>query len=348
MTAIDLPPWLHAPLRRAGDALASGRLAHGLLVCGPPRIGKQAFAYALAKTLLCRARVDGMACGHCRDCTLFAASGPIDASLTRPDGSLSLPLGRPGHPDARMLGYERNDKTGKMYSVLTVDQIRALGEWLALTSQRGGAQVAVIDPASAMNENAANALLKTLEEPLPGRYLMLCCESPMQLPATIRSRCQRIVLQLPSVDVALAWLREQGHAQAPARTALMAARGNPGLAAHWLANGLLALRESVHADLAAIAQGKRGPLEMAAAWLGDERTGERLCFAAEHALERASAQPAGSSVDDSSSGRVTDVAKLAAWFDDANHTRDLLRTPIRADLALADLLRRWRQAASVA
>lgn len=327
MVVNDLAPWLWAPMRRALEALASDRLAHALLVCGPAHIGKRTFADVLARSLLCRERVDGMACGRCRDCVLFAAGT---------------------HPDLRAIGLAENEKTGTMRKEIVVEQVRDLGAWFALTSQRGGAQVATIEPASAMNANAANALLKTLEEPMPGRYLLLLCDSPMQLVATIRSRCQRIVLQPPEGAVALDWLRARGHADELARSALAAARGHPGLAAHWIDNGLLALRESVRADLAAVAADRKRPLDIAAAWLADGKAEQRLAFAADLAVDLQarvqSAELAAQDGDGWKLERVGDPQRLAAWFDGANRIRDLLRTPVRADLALAGLLRDWRDA----
>ncbi|HEY2346615.1 MAG TPA: DNA polymerase III subunit delta' [Xanthomonadaceae bacterium] len=319
----DLAPWLHAPLRRALDALASGRLAHALLVCGPPHIGKRAFADALARTLLCRERVDGLACGHCRDCTLYGAGT---------------------HPDWRDIGLEENEKTKVLRKEIVIEQVRDLGAWFALTPQRGGAQVARVDPASALNHNAANALLKTLEEPMRDRYLLLSCVSPMQLSATIRSRCQRIVLQSPDAATALDWLRSRGFDATLAASALASARGHPGLAAHWIDAGLLALREAVRADLVALAGDRALPLEVATAWLADESAEQRLAFAADLAADL-HAQALGAAAQGGwRTQRVANLQKLALWFDSVNRTRELLRTPIRADLALAGLLRDWRDA----
>ncbi len=315
-------PWLHDPLRRTLDALAADRLAHALLVCGPAHIGKRAFAEALAQSILCRERVDGAACGHCRGCVLFAAGT---------------------HPDMQRVCLEENEKTKVMRKEIVIEQVRDLGAWFALTPQRGGAQVALIGPASLMNQNASNALLKTLEEPMPGRYLLLLCESPMQLSATIRSRCQRIVLQPPSSQSASDWLRGRGHAAELAESALAAAHGHPGLAAHWIEAGLLALRESVRTDLAALSSGRAQPLGIATAWLADAHIEQRLAFAAELALDQQARQLGVPGAASSSLARM-DLPRLAAWFDHANRTRALLRTPIRQDLAVAELLRDWRNA----
>ncbi len=339
-----LASWQQTPLRRALDALANERLAHALLVCGPRHIGKRVVADALSQTLLCRERVDGLACGRCRNCELFSARTPVDPREVRPDGSLVHPNGRSSHPDFRIVSYEMNEKTkpSKMFGVITVDQMRELGGWFALTSQRGGAQVAVIEPANAMNENASNALLKTLEEPMRERYLVLLCDSPMQLSATIRSRCQRIELHPPSTLEGLAWLRARGHGESVAQSALTAARGHPGLAAHWTEEGLLSLRDSVRADLSAIATGRARALDVAAAWLADEQADQRLAFAADVAVDL-HVEAFGTAAPRATRAMANpDFQKLSAWFDAANRTRSLLRSPIRSDLALAGLLRDWR------
>jgi len=188
-------------------------------------------------------------------------------------------------------------------------------------------QVAIIDPADALGHAASNALLKTLEEPLPGRYLWLVSTEPERLAATIRSRCQRLALGLPPRDEALAWLHAQGHAEDTADEALTAARGHPGLADHWLTSGGLELRRAVAADLAALRRNETAASELAQRWNEDELLAERLYHAADLAVTHAA--------------RTNDplkVRRLAAWFEHANRTRALLRTPVRAELAVTELL----------
>lgn len=357
----QLAAWQRAPFARALEALVGGRLAHALLFCGPERIGKRAVAERLAQALLCRDRnSDGDACGHCRSCRLFAARTPGKPIEVTSDGRPLHPNGRPGHPDFGTITFEINEdaEKEKLRSEISVKQIRTLGERFALTPQQGGAQVALIDPADGMNTSAANALLKSLEEPLDNRYVMLVSAHPEQLPATIRSRCQRIEFRLPDAADAIAWLQARGHPADAAQSALDAARGNPGVAAHWLEDGLLEIRERVRADLVALAQPASArsaaqPLRLAAAWLADDAAAQRLEFAAEFALELQAllvgVQPARSEAarSDQTLARLTagaDFQKLSTWFDSANRTRELLRTPIRADLALAGLLRDWREA----
>ena len=328
-------PWQQRAYARAAQAIDEGRLAHGLLICGSARLGKRAVAEALAQRLLCEARAPGAEpCGRCRGCRLFASRSQRETVETRPDGTLAHPWGRPGHPDAFFVGHVLNEKASppKMRTEIVIEQIREVSEKLALTPQYGGAQVVVVDPADAVNNAASNALLKTLEEPQPGRYLWLVSAQPARLPATIRSRCQKLELRLPAHDEARAWLQAQGHAAKAAADALQAARGHPGLAHAWLQEGGMALRREIAEDLQQVAAGRAGAVPTAKRWTSGDDAELRLRFAADLALEQAA-----SGLTDPGRNR-----RLAAWFDMANRTRDLLRTTVRGDLAVAELLLRWR------
>jgi len=169
--ATELPRWLEAPRRRASTALRANRLPHALLVQGPPGWGQAALARALALEMLERDRADA----------------PADiAELAHPDLRWVLPEGK-----------------GEQ---IRIDAIRALAEFASQTPQIAPCKVAVLVPADALNEHAANALLKTLEEPPGSTYLLLVTEAPADLLPTIRSRCQRLdVVSAPRADV-LAWV----------------------------------------------------------------------------------------------------------------------------------------------
>lgn len=316
-----LAPWQQRVFDGVLASLAEGRLGHALLFTGAPMMGKGRAVEMLARRLLCRTPgPDGLACGHCRGCELFAAGT---------------------HPDFKRVSFIPNDKGDKLRSELVVDQMRELGQWFSLTPQMGGAQVALITPAHAMNLNASNALLKTLEEPSRDRYLLLVTDRPGRLPATIRSRCQRLEFRPPGREEAIAWLRSQGHADQALESALDAARGHPGLAAQWLAEGGLELRRTVMADLNALASGKQPAVELAQRWLADDNAELRLRFAAELALDGATHRLAGGKAPGLT--LPADFQKLSAWFDSMNRARDQLPVPaLRHDLALAGLLLEWR------
>ena len=328
-------PWQQRVYDQAAQALDSGTLGHALLFCGPAHLGKRAVVERLANRLLCTDRPPGgEPCGACRSCRLFDARTQFDPVETRPDGSLAHPAGRSGHPDLMQVSFAINDKARppKPRSEIVIDQIRRLSEQMALSSQFGLAKIAIIDPADAVNHAGANALLKTLEEPVPGRYLWLVSAHPARLSATIRSRCQRLEFRLPPHIEALAWLERSGHSAAAASEALQAARGHPGLAEAWLQTGALSLRREVAEDLDRVAAGDSGVVETAQRWAGDGKTDLRLGFAADLAVARAG-------------GDLTDPVRtrsLAEWFDRANRARELLRTTVRGDLVIVELLRAWR------
>src|SRR5690606_31435236 len=327
--------WQQRVHDQAAAAIDAGRLGHALLFCGPAGLGKRLVAERLALRLLCRERKPGGdACGTCRGCHLFAVRTQADPLEVRPDGSLAHPWGHAGHPDAIFIGHAEHPKTKKQRSEIVIEQIRALSERMALTPQLGGAQVVLLDPAEEINRNATNALLKTLEEPQPGRHIWLLSAVPARLAPTIRSRCQRVEFRLPPRAEAEAWLATQGFAAAAAEEALSAARGHPGLAASWLRGGGLALRREVAGDLDELARGKAAPIAIAQRWTADGQGDARLRHAADLALEAAR-------------DGLTDpgrTRRLAAWFDAANRARDLLRTQVRSDLAVAEVLLSWREA----
>lgn len=300
-------PWQQRAYDHAVAALDAGRMGHGLLICGPAGLGKRAVAERLALHVL-----SGKEPQHAARAAQLMAAGT--------------------HPDLQIVSFIPNKDGSKLRTEIVIDQIRELSQKLALTPQYGAAQVAILDPADAINRSAYNALLKTLEEPAPGRYLWLISAQPARMPATIRSRCQKLEFRLPPRAEALAWLQAQGHSQTAAIEALDAARGHPGQADAWLREDGLGLRREVARDLEKLAQGKAGVVQIAQRWTADELADARLRHAADLALAQASA--AG----------LTDAVrlhKLAAWFDAANRTRDLLRTTVRADLAVAELLLAW-------
>lgn len=316
-----LAPWQQRVLDGALASLAEGRLGHALLFAGAARMGKLAVAERLSARLLCATPgADGLACGACRGCQLRDAGT---------------------HPDFKFVSFLPNEKGDKLRSELIVDQMRELGHWFSLTPQMGGAQVVLITPAHALTLSAANALLKTLEEPSRDRYLLLVTDHPGRLPATIRSRCQRLDFRPPARADGEAWLRAQGHAGASLAAALEAARGHPGVAAAWLEEGGMPLRAEVQAELNALAAGRQTPVALAQRWLADGRGELRLRFAAELALDGLARQlgapgPAGLTLP-------PEIQKLAAWFDGINRAREQLSQPVlRHDLALAGLLLEWR------
>jgi DNA polymerase-3 subunit delta' len=215
-------PWLEPAL-----AQARRQRAHALLLHGPGGVGQFELALTLAQLWLCEddAAVEraGRPCGRCAGCRAMLARRHPDLHLLLP-AALRAPLGWDMADEGADAESTAKSKA-KPSREIRVDEVRQAIAWAQQTSSRARGKVLLIHPASAMNAVAANALLKTLEEP-PGRLrLLLGCADPEALLPTIRSRCQRVALALPPRDVALAWLAERGVADAA--VLLDAAGGRP-------------------------------------------------------------------------------------------------------------------------
>ena len=161
---------------------------HAILLNGVAGIGKKDFAFYLAKGLLCQSPVENSQnqqlepCQLCRSCQLFSAANHPDIfHLTTPDDKKIIP----------------------------VDSVRELIQWSVLNSQLDGKKVIIIEPAESLNQNAANSLLKTLEEPVSDTIIIMISANKQALLATIRSRCQAIDMLLPDRTLALNWLTQQ-------------------------------------------------------------------------------------------------------------------------------------------
>ena len=308
--AQDLPSWQTQAWQTLDSRVERGSLPHALLLGGAEGLGKRAFAEAFVRARLCGRPREGFACGNCRTCALLQAGT---------------------HPDRILVTLEENPNTHKLRSEIVVEQIRDLSARLAMATQLGGWQIAVIDPADAMNPASANALLKTLEEPTASSLILLIADQPWRLPATIRSRCQRVDFAFPVREEAEQWLRAQGVTD-PER-ALDAAGGNPGRALAFTQNDGLQRRDSVARDLGALARGRASVSAIAHAWSADEPEA-RLEHAARLLHEAARRHAQG----DAPESARWDMQTLQAGFERVNRLRELLRGPLRAEPALIECL----------
>lgn len=182
------PPWRNDRLvehevaeRTMLAAQQSGRLHHAWLITGPRGIGKATLAWRFARFLLA-----GQQGG------LFAGTPDgLDVAADAPGRAL---VDARSHPDLFHLRRSLNPDTGRIRAEISVDDVRGLGEFMHMTPAMGAWRVAIVDAADEMNRNAANAVLKVLEEPPPNAVLLIVAHAPGRLLPTIRSRCRRLPL----------------------------------------------------------------------------------------------------------------------------------------------------------
>lgn len=223
------------------EAHASGRLPHAWLITGARGIGKATLAYRFARFLLAGGGGDG----------LF---GPPDTLAVPSDGSVFRRVAAQSHPDLRVVERSVNERTGKLRSEIVVDDVRDLSGFLRLTPAEGGWRIAIIDAADEMNRNAANALLKILEEPPERAMLLVLSHAPGRLLATIRSRCRKLPLRpLPQAQV-VELLGDLLPGLPPQEAVALAslAEGSPGRAVELAAAGSLDMLRAVLGLLAAL------------------------------------------------------------------------------------------------
>lgn len=205
-------PWQDDIWRRLISAKAA--LPGALLLQGRSGIGKFRLAYTLAQALLCESPLDsGEPCEHCGACHWFKIGGHPDFRLLEPEAQ-SAATESLGETAEQEPIKKATDKKASQF--ITVAQIRELADFVNLTTHRNGLRIILVHPAEAMNVHAANALLKTLEEPPPGTLFILVSHQPQRLLPTVCSRCQKINAPLPGRAEALQWLKEQGVSKAEA------------------------------------------------------------------------------------------------------------------------------------
>ncbi len=320
-------PWLAGPLQQALHTLKG----HALLVCAPPGAGAFELSLTVAQAWLCQAPQAQGPCGVCPSCHWVTSRSHPDLLCLLPE-ALQEALGWQGTE------ADNQDKSSKAKpsQEIKVDAVRAAVSFAQTTSSRGQAKVILIHPAERLNVIAANALLKTLEEPAGSARFVLSCTAPQALLPTLRSRCQVLPVALPSLDEAVNWL---GTLAIDQPEVLLAATGGLPLAARdWAAQGLTA--EVWQALPQAVMKGEPGSAVSAwpvARWVDalQKLCHDAMCVAASGAPRffPVAVVPQGAS-----------LSTLSAW------ARELQRLARQADhpwsqpLAVAALLQRARQA----
>ncbi len=253
-------------------------LPHALLLTGQAGLGKLAFAQAIAARLLCetperQGQMD-RACGHCKTCKWFAAGTHPDFRMVQPEEDEESGGGGEGAEEGAAASASPSDgkassktasiskaKATKKRTLIRISQIRELSDFVFLGSHQQGRRIVILHPAEALNAEAANSLLKILEEPPPSICFILVSNSWRKLLPTIRSRCRLFPLACPDQKAALAWLKQEGVKSA--EELLVLAGGAPLLARDWASQNRLAIYQKAIAPLSGPVD---DPIAMAAQW----------------------------------------------------------------------------------
>ncbi|HAA46268.1 MAG: DNA polymerase III subunit delta' [Halomonas sp. 54_146] len=227
MALTGVMPWHQATWQQLTRLADGGRMPHALLIHGAHGVGKQQLAEALIARTLCAAPAD-QACGHCHSCAMLASGY---------------------HPDLLRVSPEEGKRQ------IRIDPIREVNRFVSQTAQQGGYRVIVISPAEAMNIAAANALLKSLEEPGDKTLFILLSDVPSRMLATIRSRCQQWSLPSVAFEACRGWLIEQLNSADEAYFWWQVAGGLPLLAVELAAPEERALRHQIHDSFEQLVRG---------------------------------------------------------------------------------------------
>jgi len=313
-------PWQVSLWESVQRARQDKHLPHALLFTGEDGCGNTDFLQTFAKSLLClNPDGDGMACGQCRSCQVFGAQA---------------------HPDFAAVSLQEERQA------ILIEQIRELNYFLGLSRSYSPNRVVTIVPAERMNINAANSLLKSLEEPAPNTHILLLTAHPAALLPTIRSRCQEMRLPLPAPEVALAWLQQQT-LQHPPETLLAAAHGRPLEALELDSTDTLAQHRQWLHHLGQLAQGEGNITEISAHWEKYDKTlllnWQLDCLHALAKREQLPQQPTSFPVELQAihKGGV-DGQKLWALHENLLELKKLATHPLNPRLFVESMLMLWK------
>jgi DNA polymerase-3 subunit delta' len=302
---MNLYPWLAPAAARLRAAHEAGRLPPALLIHEAPGVGGMQLAVYATQLLFCTDNTP--ACGRCSNCRRVAQAE---------------------HPDFIVVGPDPESKLGQ----ISVDQVRAISEQLTLSSYEGRGTVVVFQPADALNRNAANALLKTLEEPRKDAHVLLVTIAPSLLPATIRSRCQKLAVAAPDRETALAWLSTEAPAHSADWAAVLEVLGvAPVEALAADVRQILGIRADVRQLLHDARQGRIDVIRIAESWAKDELPlrlrGIENCLTGQILAMRPGARLQGGPLD-------INIAPALRLLDDLRELQKQLATSLNKPLAL--------------
>lgn len=312
------PNWLQPAMKSLAAAQTADRMPHALLIHEAPGAGGEWLAEWVARLMLCELPASGP-CEKCASCRRAAVGQHPDIVVVRPT------------EDSQQL---------------RIEQVRELGAELALTSHQGGYKVGLLSPADSLNRFAANALLKTLEEPPARTLLILVASEPSRLPATILSRCQRISVRAPSREASIAWLR-QAKGEGDWDAVLDVVGEAPLVAAAADVQAVPQLGTETRRTLEELAAGSADPVAVADRWSRSEIALRLRCFEnwlTERIRSEAGLRPAPVEIRSAAHlPRAAGAPKLRGLFELMDGVRELkaaLDSPLNKSLALEGLLRR--------
>lgn len=233
-------PWQTAQWQLFSQQKQQQRLPHAIVMTGVNGLGKRVLADQMVATLLCTNDEASEPCGHCHSCQLFMAGN---------------------HPDHTIIEPEESGKQIK------IEQIRRLKDKQQLTPTVAKWKTVIVCPADNMNINSNNSLLKLLEEPQDNTLIILITAKPEYLPITILSRCQKLVLSAPAVELTLNWVHQQGsYDDAIIDQLLPLAKGAPLAVIELLQSDILPQIQQVEADFKSLLHGPVNPVVLAKEW----------------------------------------------------------------------------------
>ncbi len=304
---LALPFWIDPLLAQFGQRIINDRVAHALLLTGTQGQGKMLLACRMVNALLCLDLTEsGLACGSCRACHYQQAGTHPDSHLLQPEGSEQI----------------------------KIDQIRALSARMTQTRSVSPYQVTLLTPAERLNRNAANALLKTLEEPPPNAVMILVANQTDRLPATLKSRCQRIHISSSPTARVRQWLIDTAPCnEADADVALRVNQQAPLAALSFVTSQSLPRYQSFEQDLLKVLSARQDPVTLVQEWVdqdAQEIIGWWVAMLRNAAWSQVDALP-------------EQVARRHQFYQRLLQTRRLLESPVRKDQLYESLLIDWQK-----
>lgn len=318
--ALPAPPWTQEARDCLSAAHAQDRLPHALMIHEAPGSGGEWLALWCAQLVLC-GKDKGAPCGACLACRRVLAHQ---------------------HPDLTWIAPEENSRQ------LRIEQVRDLSAELALTSHAaGGYKVGILSPADLLNRFAANALLKTLEEPAPRTLLILVVTQPSRLPATILSRCQRVRVRAPTRAQSLSWLAQARGATGAWEAALDVLGEAPLLAVRSDPEAIAAVGAEARRTLEALTARGVDPVATAERWARSELPLRLQCFENWLTERIRLGERRGVFMTEMRAGPylsagtpVLNMQELFRLIDEVRELRALLDVPLNRGVALESLFRR--------